>query len=219
MRTHLPSVPQPESNSMSFADAESRDEAGIICSVLAGHTDAFHELIRPYEGLVYQLAFLILRNQADAEDAAQDAFLNAYRNLARFRFESKFSIWLCSIAINAARTSLRQQNRRVPLPCEEVLSETHIDKTFPANHRPAAFDMVEFHELRELLHNAVAKLPAIYRELMALRIVEEQSVSAIAEEIQSSNDVVKVRLYRARHMLRSHLVRYLTQSAMHRLAQ
>src|ERR1700680_4585886 len=85
------------------------DEAQIIASILAGNTHLFHDLIRPYERSVYAMALSLLHNEADAEDAAQEAFLKAFRNLANFRGESKFSTWLISITLNEARGRLRSK--------------------------------------------------------------------------------------------------------------
>src|ERR1700682_5483727 len=85
------------------------DEAQIISAIVRGETHLFHDLIRPYERSVYAMVLSMLQNEADAEDAAQEAFLKAYRNLAKFRAESKFSTWLISIALNEARSKLRQK--------------------------------------------------------------------------------------------------------------
>src|SRR6202047_1334662 len=89
--------------------SDSTDEAQIIASILAGNTHLFHDLIRPHERSVYAMALSLLHNEADAEDAAQEAFLKAFRNLSRFRGEAKFSTWLVSIALNEARSRLRSR--------------------------------------------------------------------------------------------------------------
>src|SRR5438445_5715381 len=89
--------------------SETRTEAQIIASVLAGNTHEFHDLIRPYERSVYAMALSLLHNEADAEDVAQEAFLKAFRNLRTFRGESKFSTWLISITLNEARGRLRSK--------------------------------------------------------------------------------------------------------------
>src|ERR1700729_4549734 len=86
---------------------ELRDESRMIASILAGDGQLFHELIRPYERRVYAMALSMLHNEADAEDAAQEAFLKAFRNLANFRGDAKFSTWLISIVLNEARSRLR----------------------------------------------------------------------------------------------------------------
>src|ERR1700738_5294665 len=90
--------------------SDTTDEAQIIASILAGNTHLFHDLIRPHERSVYAMALSLLHNEADAEDAAQEAFLKAFRNLAHFRGEAKFSTWLISITLNEARGRLRRQS-------------------------------------------------------------------------------------------------------------
>src|SRR5260370_19730832 len=86
----------------------SANEMGLIARILAGEKELFHELIRPYERMVYLTLFSIVRNETDAEDGAQEAVINAYRHLASFRGDAKFSTWLTSIAINEGRKRLRK---------------------------------------------------------------------------------------------------------------
>ena len=76
------------------------NETGLIARILGGEKELFHELIRPYERMVYLTLFSIVKNEADAEDGAQEAVINAYKHLASFRGDAKFSTWLTSIAIN-----------------------------------------------------------------------------------------------------------------------
>ncbi len=85
---------------------EPRDEAQIIAAILAGDTQLYHQLIRPYERSVYMMALSYMKNEADAEDVAQEAFLKAFHHLATFRAEAKFSTWLIGIALNEARSRL-----------------------------------------------------------------------------------------------------------------
>ena len=87
-----------------------RDEEQMIVSVLSGDTEKYHDLIRPYEHSVYRMALSFMKNESDAEDVAQEAFLNAFRNLAAFRGQAKFSTWLISITLNEARGRLRRQS-------------------------------------------------------------------------------------------------------------
>src|SRR5712691_1068119 len=93
--------------------AQATHEHELIRRVLAGETDLFYELIRPYERVVFLSAVSILGNDADAEDAAQEAVLKAYKYLARFRQESKFSTWLIQIVINESRMKLRNDRRHL----------------------------------------------------------------------------------------------------------
>src|SRR5262250_3631207 len=94
-------------------DAGSIRETELIERVLAGEKELFYELIQPCERGVFLAAASILGNDADAEDAAQEAFLKAFRNLARFRLESRFSTWLIQIAINDAKMKLRKNRRHL----------------------------------------------------------------------------------------------------------
>src|SRR5258707_1451926 len=110
--------------------SESRDEAQIIASILAGNSHEFHELIRPHERSVYIMALSLLHNEADAEDAAQEAFLKAFRNLAHFRGEAKFSTWLVSITLNEARSRLRSR-KNVKIESLDDPPESHGTVTPP----------------------------------------------------------------------------------------
>src|ERR1700740_1056126 len=94
--------------------------SALIARVLGGETELFHELIRPYEKLVYVTIFAIVKNEADAEDGAQETMINAYRHLGSFRSEAKFSTWLVTIAMNEARKRLRKA---------KVVAEDSLDET------------------------------------------------------------------------------------------
>jgi RNA polymerase sigma-70 factor (ECF subfamily) len=91
------------------AELTVRDEASMIASILAGDNEQYHELIRPYERSVYKMALSFMKNESDAEDVAQEAFLKAFRKLADFRGQAKFSTWLISITLNEARGRLRRK--------------------------------------------------------------------------------------------------------------
>src|SRR5215469_8292064 len=90
---------------------ETASEQELIASILAGERENFHFLIRPYEQQLYRTAFALVKNEAEAEDVVQDAVLKAYRKLASFRGDSKFSTWLIAITLNEARGRLRKENR------------------------------------------------------------------------------------------------------------
>src|ERR1700678_4737288 len=92
------------------ATTDIREEAQMIAAILAGNSQLFHELIRPYERRVYVMALSFLHNEADAEDVSQEAFLKAFRNLSSFRGEAKFGTWLVSITLKDARSRIRSRN-------------------------------------------------------------------------------------------------------------
>ncbi len=186
--------------------ADGRDEAQIIASILSGNTNEFHVLIRPYERSVYAMALSLLQNEADAEDAAQEAFLKAFRHLASFRAEAKFSTWLISITLNQARSRLRQRKVLKLQSLDEPLDEQgHVSPALLRDWCEVSTQTLERQEVRLLLERAIASLPLIYREIVLMRDVEELSVNESAETLGISIGSVKVRLHRARMMLQKTL--------------
>lgn len=183
-----------------------RDEAAMIAAILAGDKQQFHDLIRPFERSVYMMALSMLRNEAEAEDVAQEAFLRAFRNLSRFRADSKFSTWLISITLNEARTRLRR-HRTVKMESLDTSEddERHITPALLRDWREIPSEAVERGEVRVILRRAIEELPEIYREVFVLRDIEEMSVDEVSQAMQISVSAVKVRLHRARLMLQKRL--------------
>ncbi len=185
---------------------QGRDEAQMIASILAGDSQQFHQLIRPYERRLYVMALSMLRNEADAEDAAQEACLKAFRNLATFRADSKFGTWLVSITLNVARNRLRRnrltQMESLDIPPEE---QGHVSPALLRDWREVPSEVLERTEVRLTLQNAIVALPEIYREVFLLRDVEGLSIKDAAETLGVSEASVKVRLHRARTMLQKTL--------------
>jgi RNA polymerase sigma-70 factor, ECF subfamily len=187
--------------------SDSTDQAKIIASILAGNTHLFHDLIRPHERSVYAMALSLLHNEADAEEVAQEAFLKAFRNLANFRGESKFSTWLISITLNEARGRLRsKKNVKMESLDHPPESQGPVTPALLRDWREIPSEALERKEVRQLLQQAITDLPLIYREVFLLRDVEELSVNQSAEALGISIASVKVRLHRARLMLQKKLV-------------
>jgi RNA polymerase sigma-70 factor (ECF subfamily) len=195
--------------------AGSTIEAGLIARILAGEKELFHDLIRPYERMVYLTLFAIVKNETEAEDGAQEAVISAYRHLASFRGEAKFSTWLTSIAINEGRKRLRKTKGAAEESIEEQEEEHQGDFT-PApltDWREIPLEALERKELREALRIAVAELPDIYRQVFILRDLEELNIEGTAQALGINPGAVKVRLHRARMMLQKRLVRFLKTTA------
>ncbi len=191
------------------------NEAELIARILGGEKELFHELIRPYERMVYLTLFSIVRNEADAEDGAQEAVISAYRHLASFRGEAKFSTWLTTIAINEGRKRLRKAKTAAEESIEEE-AEGHEGDYTPApltDWREIPLEALERKEIREALRGAVAELPDIYRQVFTLRDLEELSVEETAQALGINSNVVKVRLHRARILLQKRLVPFLRTTA------
>jgi RNA polymerase sigma-70 factor, ECF subfamily len=190
-------------------------ESEIIARILAGERNLFHDLIRPYERMVYLTAISILKDETEAEESAQEAMISAYRHLATFRAESKFSTWLVTIAINAARQRLRRAKRVTMESIDEKLEAADGDFTpaFLTDWREVPLAALERGELRDAIRAAVAELPEIYREVFTLRDLEEFDVAETAKALGTSENVVKVRLHRARMLLQKRLVPFLKSAA------
>jgi RNA polymerase sigma-70 factor (ECF subfamily) len=190
-------------------------EAGWIARILAGEKELFHELIRPYERMVYLTVLAIVKNEADAEDGAQEAVINAYRHLNSFRAEAKFSTWLTTIAINEGRKRLRKAKSAAEDSLEEKAEEKEGDYT-PApltDWREIPLEALERKELRQALRKAVADLPDLYRQVFTLRDLDELNTEETAEALGLTTGIVKVRLHRARMMLQKQLVPFLKTAA------
>jgi RNA polymerase sigma-70 factor, ECF subfamily len=182
------------------------DEVALIAAILAGDSQLYHELVRPYERTVYMTALSLMKNEADAEEIAQEAFLKAFRKISTFRAESKFGTWLISIVINEARARLRRQ-AIVPMESLDDTSDqgTGTSPALLRDWREIPLQAVEQKEIREMLQVAVLSLPDIYRQVFLLRDVEELSVAETAEALAISVASVKVRLHRARLLLQKQL--------------
>jgi RNA polymerase sigma-70 factor (ECF subfamily) len=188
------------------AHVQTQAEAEMIAAILAGATQLYHELIRPHERSVYMMALSFMKNEADAEDVAQEAFLKAFRNLSKFRGEAKFSTWLISITLNEARSRLR----RLSTVRMESLDQSQdeggtVSPALLRDWREIPSETLEREELRKLLQSAVASLPEIYRQVFLLRDVEDFNTNETASALNISIPSVKVRLHRARMMLQKQL--------------
>jgi len=183
-----------------------RSQPEMIAAILAGEIQVFHELIRPYERSVYIIALSYMKNEADAEDVAQEATVRAFRKLHSFRAESKFSTWLISITINEARTRLRRRALVRMESLDQLVDEdTGLSPALLRDWREIPSEAIERDEVRKWIQQAVDQLPDIYREVFLLRDVEELSINEAAEALKISIPSVKVRLHRARLMLQKQL--------------
>jgi len=191
----------------------------MIARILAGESQLFHALIRPLERPVFVMLFMLLRNESDAEDAAQETFIKVYRNLHTFRGDAKFSTWVLSIARNEGLGVLRKRSTRPEEPLEhlfEVGGETEQGDFTPAlltDWREVPLEALERKELRESLCRAILNLSPIYRDVVQLRDIDEMDVQETAELLGISQGSVKVRLHRARTMLQKELVTVLKEYA------
>lgn len=198
---------------------EVRDEAALIRRIRDGERELYYELIQPYERRMYAAAFALLRNQADAEDVAQEAALKALKNIGQFRAEAKFSTWLIQITVNEARMWRRKGHAHLmePIAIREDEEDNYRPRDF-ADWREIPSEALERNEVRQKLAEALGSLGQIYREVFVLRDMQQLSIDETAKTLGISTASVKTRLLRARLMLRDLLAPGLSGSWTHRLS-
>jgi RNA polymerase sigma-70 factor, ECF subfamily len=182
-------------------------EEVLIQRVQGGEAEAFYQLVRPYERAVFLAAVAIVKNDADAEEVAQEAILKAFKALARFRQEAKFSTWLIQIAINEAKMRLRKDRRHLYESIDQGQQNDqgdYIPKDF-ADWREIPSQALERRELRDALAKALDSLPEKYRTILILRDVNHLSIAETAQILGLSEANVKTRLSRARLQMRDAL--------------
>jgi RNA polymerase sigma-70 factor (ECF subfamily) len=172
----------------------------IVTRILAGETPLFEVLMRRHNQRVYRAARAILREEREAEDVMQEAYVNAYAHLAQFDRRAKFSTWLTKIAVHGALARARKRGRYEPL--DAVPLETFVPIGAPPDPEREAFGR----ELGRLIESAVDALGDGYREVFMLRQVEGLSTAETAQALGVSEDVVKTRFSRARHALQQDLL-------------
>jgi RNA polymerase sigma-70 factor (ECF subfamily) len=182
-------------------------EHDLILRVQQGQHELFYELVRPYERRVYAAALAILRNEHDAEDAAQEAMLKAFANIRQFRAEARFSTWLIQITVNEA---LMRRRRERTVQMEGIDGHRsgagdeegeYAPRDF-ADWREVPSEALERKEVRLRLAEALGTLDRKYREVFVLRDMEHLNIQETAEALGITVASVKTRLLRARLMLR-----------------
>jgi len=189
----------------------SLDDDALLRRIRAGDRDAFSLLMRRYNRRLYRVARSVLRDDAEAEDALQDAYLQAYRALPAFRGESALSTWLTRIVVNAALMRQRKTGRLAEVI--ELGADYEAEAAGPHSHDDSPRD-VEQPDLaafrgqtRRLIETGIDKLPAAFRTVFVLRAVEELTVEETAATLGIPEATVRTRYFRARAMLREALAR------------
>jgi RNA polymerase sigma factor (sigma-70 family) len=173
----------------------------------SGDTDAFVELSQRHANKVFQATYRVTRNRQDAEDALQEAFLNAFTHMKNFEGRSSFSTWLTRIAINSALMILRKKRNSHEIPIDGGDADVGNFATWEPQ---SPMDDPECHYVRgerhKLLRKAIHQLPPVYREVIQLRQAKEHSVREIAQSLGITVPAVKSRLARAKSALRTSMI-------------
>jgi len=191
-------------SAFSPAASEPSDEE-VVERVRSGDVAIFELLMRRYNQRIYRVARAILRDDSEAEDVMQEAYVRAYEHLDQFAGRAKFSTWLTRIAVNESIARLQRRTRIAPLhdneeeesrgdPMERVLSPS-----------PSPEQQTASRELGYVLERAVMSLPVQYRTVLMMRDVEEMTTAETAHALDLTEENVKVRLHRARALLRKEL--------------
>ena len=183
-----------------IARSNSLSDEEIVSRVIAGDTPLFEVLMRRHNQRVFRAARAIVRDDREAEDVMQEAYVNAYTHLAQFDRRARFSTWLTRIAVYEALARVRRRRRFEPL--DDAPSETIVPTTSTPDPERQAFGR----ELGKLIESAVDDLGDGYREVFMLRQVEGLSTAETAQVLGVSEEVVKTRLSRARHAIQRDLL-------------
>lgn len=181
------------------------EDRSLARSVAAGDRAAFERLMRRYNRRLYRLARATLRDDAEAEDALQDAYLAAYRSIGQFRGDAALGTWLSRLVLNECLGRLRRSSRRQNvLPMVGALHEIDID-AMVQDDRPRPEEALARREIRELLERKIDALPDAFRAVFVLRSVEEMSVEETADCLGIPEATVRTRHFRAKSLLREAL--------------
>ena len=194
--SHLP----PGSETEVISDQE------VISRVLKGEKNLYALIVRRYNARLYRVGMSIIDDDAEVEDVMQVAYIKAYENLARFAFRSSFSTWLTRILINESLLRLKKRKLSVHLN-EAIIMHNNFPSNNPADGQTPASKTINA-ELRTILEESIRKLPEIYRTVFIMREIENMNVVETQECLDISEANVKVRLNRAKSLLRDSLSAY-----------
>lgn len=181
------------------------EESLLLEGLRSGDQDAYARLVKRHGGRLLEVSRRLLRSEEDARDALQDAFLQAFRALPRFEGQSSLGTWLHRIAVNACLMRLRTRKARPEESIEPLLPRFAEDghQQIPAVDWPEPCDrLLERREIRELVREAIDRLPESYRTVLLLRDIEEMDTAEVARALEITENAVKIRLHRVRQALR-----------------
>ncbi len=181
----------------------SNSDMDLVAESLSGNRDAFGQIVSRYQNLICSLAYSATGNLTQSEDLAQETFFTAWKQLADLREPAKLRAWLCGIARNLINSTLRRQGRE-PVHHAETLEAAHES---PAPER-LPMEQTITNEEQAILWRSLARIPDIYREPLVLFYREHQSIEAVAQSLELSEDAVKQRLSRGRKLLQEEVAAF-----------
>jgi RNA polymerase sigma factor (sigma-70 family) len=185
------------------------DDADLVRRIVLRDNAAFETLMRRYNGRLFRVARAILKDDRDAEDALQDAYLDAFRHMSGFKGDAQLGTWLTRIVVNQALMRLRRQKReRVVVPFHDPERGSDAPEVQVADRtRESAPESLLRAEMRGLIERRIDELPLAFRTVFVMREVEDMTVQEIAEALVVAPATIRTRLFRARALLREALAR------------
>jgi len=184
-------------NKEGLSTSEILNDDEIIARILHGEKDLYSIIVRRYNQRLYRVGISMLNDDAEVEDAMQVAYINAYENLGKFAFRSSFPTWLTRIFINECLLRLRKRKKSISMNDENMENALSRDKELQT---PVTVTVNS--ELRSILNDAIRQLPETYRTVFVMREIENMSIAETKEYLNISEVNVKVRLNRAKALLR-----------------
>jgi len=185
--------------------ADSMSDAEVIGLIIKGEKNLYAILVRRYNQRLYKVGMSIINDDAEVEDVMQVTYIKAYENLRKFEFKSAFSTWLTRIFINESLLRLKQRKKSVPVSDEAMQNEI--------NHQSSTAIQTPYMkilnvELKAILEKAILNLPEKYRTVFIMREIENMNVAETQECLDITEANVKVRLNRAKTLLKNSLSKY-----------
>jgi len=177
----------------------------VINRISQGEKNLYVVIVRRYNQRLYRVGMSILNDDTDVQDAMQVAYINAYENLQKFAFKSNFSTWLTRILINECLLRLKRREKTITMNENNMENEL---RNWPADEPQTPVTKILNSELKNILDDVIRRLPEIYRTVFVMREIENMNVAETQECLAISEVNVKVRLNRAKAMLRNLLSHY-----------
>jgi RNA polymerase sigma factor (sigma-70 family) len=179
------------------------NDAELVAGTLTGNRDAFSHIVSRYQSLICSLTYSATGNLGQSEDLAQETFITAWKHLGSLRERDKLRSWLCGIARNRINNFLRREGREPLHKAGELdeISETHSPEPLPVEYTIS-------NEEQAILWRSLERIPEIYREPLVLFYREHQSIEAVAQSLELTEDAVKQRLSRGRKMLHEQVLAF-----------
>ncbi|HEX7845024.1 MAG TPA: sigma-70 family RNA polymerase sigma factor [Chitinophagaceae bacterium] len=193
-------------NNVRTITSETLADDELIARILQGEKELYATIVRRYNQRLYRIGISILNNEDEIEDAMQVAYINAWENLGKFQFKASFATWLTRILINECLLRLRKKRNFISMENVQQQNDTAA----------SAADKLVNTELKAMLTNAILQLPETYRTVFVMREMENMNVAETSDCLAISEVNVKVRLNRAKAMLRDMLsAQYKREDILH----